>query len=181
MIKNYYGPPILPIPSRRTGAFIFIAFFVGLVSLVTEVSLFERTFIPLSVSMEIWTAFALISFAIHIRFLWKFKKSFGAVLVAIFYGYASAGLPLYIFMATNYYCADSKTTQQTFAVVSAELEYPKHPPTVAITYKGLNKEIYYDWGTPVDKYKNVILPIRKGLWGFDIVYQQDTTVGLPSQ
>jgi hypothetical protein len=181
MIRNYYGPPIPPISSRRTGVLILIALFAGLISLVAEIGLFERTFIPLSVSMKIWTAFAIISFAIFIRLFWKFKRSFSAILIALFYGYASAGLPLYIFMATNYYFADSKTTQQTFAVISAELEHPKHPPDVVITYKGYTKEIYYEWGTPVDRYKNVILPIRKGLWGFDIIYQKDTTVGLPAQ
>lgn len=181
MIRNYYGPPIPPIPSPKIIFFVFIAFLAGLISLVAEGNLFERTFIPLSVSIAIWTIFALISFAVHIRFIWKFKKNFGAVIVALCYGYASAGLPLYIFMATNYYCADSKITQQTFKVVSAELEYPKHQPSVVITYKGFDKEIYYDWGTLVDKYQTVTLPIKKGLWGFDIIYQQDTTIGLPAQ
>lgn len=131
--------------------------------------------------MKIWTAFAIIIFAIFIRFYWKFKKSFSAILVALFYGYASAGLPLYIFMATNYYFADNKITPQTFKVISAQIGGPKYPPDVVVAYQETTKEITYEWGAPVDKYKNVTLPIKKGLWGFDIVYQQDTTVGLPAQ
>ncbi|QEM08493.1 hypothetical protein [Mucilaginibacter rubeus] len=136
MIRNYYGPPIPPIPSRRAGALALVALLVGTFSLVAEIGLFELTFIPLLVSMEIWTAFAIISFVIFIRFYWKYKKSFSTILVSLFYGYASAGLPLYIFMATNYYFANNKTTPQTFKVISAEVGKFKNPPVLWLHTKG---------------------------------------------
>lgn len=83
-------------------------------------------------------------------------------------------------MATNYYFADSKITPQTFKVILAEIGKPRHQPNIVVAYHETNKEIIYDWGTPVDKYKSVTLPIKKGLWGFSIVYQEDITVGLPA-
>lgn len=181
MIRNYYGSPIIPKLSRSSRFFIFLAFFTGLCALVPEIGLFRLTFIPLSASLETWTAFAIISFAIHISLFWKHYSVSNALWLSALYGYASAGLPLYIFMATNYYCADNKTTPQTFPVVSAEIGRLKLPPNIIVTHKGLDKQLFYAWGTPVEKYKSVTLPIKKGLWGFDIIYQQDSTVGLPEQ
>lgn len=131
--------------------------------------------------MIVWTAFAMISFVVIIRLCRKYYSAFKALWFSLFYGYASAGLPLYIFMATNYYFANNKITPQTFKVISAEVGRFKNPPNVTVAYKGLNKEIYYDWGTPVDKYKTVTFPIKKGLWGFDVVYQEDINVGLLAQ
>lgn len=181
MIRNYYGPPILPKPSRRIQFIIISSFFVGLFALIAETGLFERTFIPLKTSITIWTVFATIGFAIYVRLFWKHYSAFNALLLSVFYGYAVAGFPLYIFMATNYYCADNKITPQTFKVISAEVGGPKYPPNVVIAYQQTTKKITYDWGTPVGKYKSVTLPIKEGFWGFNIVYQEDITVGLPAQ
>ncbi|WP_426585082.1 hypothetical protein [Mucilaginibacter sp. R-33] len=181
MIRNYYGPPIVPKLSRRTRFFIFLAFFAGLCALVPEIGLFRLTFIPLSACLEIWTAFTIISFTIHIPLFWKRYSVSNALWLSVLYGYASAGLPLYIFMATNYYCADNKTSQQTFGVISAQVGQGKLSPNVVINYKGLDKQLFYPWDAPVTKYKSVSLSIKKGYWGFDIVYQQDINTGLSEQ
>ena len=180
MIRNYYGPPITPKLSRRTRFFIFLAFFAGVFSLFPEIGLFDLTFIPLSAAMQIWTAFAIVSFVIHIRLFRTRYSPFNALWLSAFYGYASAGIPIYIFMATNYYCANNKTTQQTFTVISADNGSTGPgkclPPSIVVTNHGLDKQLSYVCGTLVNGHKTVTLPIRKGLWGFDIIYQ-DNAIG----
>ena len=180
MIRNYYGPPIAPKLSRRTRFFTFLAFFAGLCALVPEIGLFDLTFIPLSAAIQIWTVFAVVSFVIHMRLFRTRYSAFNATWLSALYGYASAGLPLYIFMATNYYCANNKTTQQTFAVISTDNGRTGPgkclPPSIILTNHGLDKQLSYTCGTLVDRYKTVTLPIRKGLLGFDIVYQ-DNAIG----
>lgn len=175
MPYNYSQPATIypPPKSKIPGIIILIAFFVGIAALVPEISLFRITFISLQRALTIWAGFSSIAFLLLLRIFRKYyPTTTSLIFLTIGYGIACAGLPLYLFMAANYYFADTKTTIQTYIVIAADNGSPIGKcvePYIEIEHKGLNKQIIYPCGTVVDKQKSITLTTSKGLFGYDII------------
>jgi hypothetical protein len=175
MPYNYSRPATIypPPKSKIPGIIILIALFVGIASLVAEISLFRLTFISLPHALTIWAGFSTVAFLLLLRIFQKYYPPTSSLFfLAIGYGIACAGLPLYLFMAANYYFADAKTTTQTYIVIAADNGSPIGKcvePYIEIEHKGLNKQIIYPCGTVVDKQKSLTLTTSEGFFGYDII------------
>lgn len=92
----------------------------------------------------------------------------------------------YLFMATNYYLADSETRDLKLKIESkSSMSGPKgkrakRKPLVTIDYFGLQKELVFSYKDTekVENADEVILIVKNGFLGFDILDQYEPVVSL---
>ncbi|GCC51598.1 hypothetical protein SanaruYs_18240 [Chryseotalea sanaruensis] len=85
-------------------------------------------------------------------------------------------------MATNYYFADTELKIEGFEIKSKSslpgrrMHRSARKPTIQIKYYGLNKELVFKNSETekVERAEKVILTIRKGLYGYEILENYDT-------
>src|ERR1700709_763363 len=124
--------------------FYFITFFVGLILMIFEVRLYQKTIIPAKDVL-------ILIFFVSIIFFFIIKKKYKNTYQTknSFYAFAQATasfgfIACYIFMALNFYLADSKIEVKSFSILSKHTIGSKYPqPAIEINYEGIEKQLVF--------------------------------------
>ncbi len=162
--------------------FYILTFFLGMVLMIFEINIYRKTIIDSSILFPIILVIGLVTFYFnkhHYNKTCLLTGNFFPLIQNLFsWGFISC----YAFMATNYYLADKTTTEYKFLIkekssmpVDDDHHWSERKPLVRIDYFNFEKELvfYYVDKEKVDKADSVILSVRKGGLGFDIIDEYD--------
>ena len=157
--------------------FYTVMVLIGLVILVFEILIYRKTIIHTYIPISIILIVGFLSFYFnrqHYNETYNLTGNFFPIMQnLISWGFISG----YIFMATNYYLADKKTSQYRF-IIKEKSSIPgrrhhrdERKPLVTIDYFKFEKELVFPHtdSDKVDKAKSVVVTVRKGGLGFDIL------------
>lgn len=163
--------------------FYTVMFLLGLVLLLFEISIYRKTIIHIYIPISIILVVGFLTFYFnrpHYKKTYNLTGNFFPIMQnLISWGFISS----YLFMATNYYLADTKTTQYRF-IIKEKSSIPgrKHhrderKPLVTIDYFKFEKNLVFPHADTdrVAKAKSVIVTVRKGSLGFDILDHYDVS------
>ncbi len=155
--------------------------FIGLVLMLYEISIYRQTIIDIYIPISIIIVVGSLAFYFNRQ---HFKKTYSLTgdflpLMQNIISYGS--ITCYIFMAANYYLANSTTTEYRFPIKEkSSMIGPKHHrkekrPSVTIDYFKFEKELVfrYEDTDKVEKADSVTVTVRKGRFGFDIFDNYD--------
>ena len=151
--------------------FYFTTLFVGLILMVFEEGIYRKTIISAKEVLVLIFFFSIIFFFVinkNYKITYQIKNSFYPFVQAIVsFGFIAC----YIFMALNFYLADSKIGIKSFPILSKHNIGSKYPqPAIIINYEGIEKQLvfYIQQQKQVDSSNNVLLTVKKGFFGYDI-------------
>ena len=115
---------------------------------------------------------------ILLTFLWrKFIFPFWAIL---FYGMLSgASLPIFLFIASNYYLRESNTFQAEFNIVRTGNHSKRNSacrtPYPVVFYGEIEKELPFEceYEKSISNFKKVRLELQEGLLGFHVIQKKE--------
>jgi len=161
--------------------FYTLTLFTGIVLLVFEINIYRKTIIDFYIPSSIILVVGLLTFYFnrhHYKKTYLLTGDFFPLMQNLF----SCGfISCYIFMATNYYSADKATTKYQF-LIKEKSSMPgrkyhrnERQPLVRVDYFNFEKELVFRYSDTdkVNKADSVILSIRKGGLGFDILDEYD--------
>lgn len=162
-----------PIPRFDSINLLLVILFIGsLTMMVWEIKIYQKTFVPFKIPFGIWFLTGLISIPILRKHAADYLET-GNILLQSFYGFVTfGGISVSIFMLANFYLADKETFVVNESIISTgTLGTSKgcRQPFIMVNHDGLEKQLVFYCGTPVDKFKSIDLTISKGLFGFEIV------------
>lgn len=159
---------------------ITILFIGGIILAILEIYLYRKTIIDWKILTTIWFL-GLVFYPFTSKYLEKHYRTTGYLLKSVFNIVAFGGMLSYLFMATNYYSANLETREYRFLIKEkSSISGPKgnrskRKPVVKINYFNSEKELVFRYTDTdkVNKADSVIVSIRKGGLGFDILDKYD--------
>jgi len=161
--------------------FYVVTGFLGLILMGFEISIFRQTIINPYIPISIIIVVGFLTFFFnkqHYKKAYRLSGNFFPLMQSLIsWGFISC----FMFMATNYYLADKETTQYKFVIKEKSSlsgyrgNSEKSIPLVRIDYFLLEKELLFlhtDTDN-VNKADSVIVTVRKGGLGFDILADYD--------
>jgi len=154
-------------------------FLVGITLLVFEISLYRQTLIKWTIPTSIWLITGLLFTPITSRILIKYFGTRPFFLQLVFNVVVFGSITIYIFIASNYYCSlDTKpNTFKAPILKTGHFPFSEYGPGSThanVQINGFDKELIFSPNLDIEKYKYVIITIKKGLWGFDIIENKTT-------
>jgi len=155
--------------------------FLGLVLILFEIFIYRQTIIDTYIPISIIIVVGFLSFFFnrqHYKRTYLLTGNFFPLMQnLISWGFISS----YIFMATNYYLADKTKTEYRFEIkekssMSGSKGHRKErKPLVTIDYFKFEKELVFRYADTdkVNKADSVMVTVRKGGLGFDILDDYD--------
>ena len=160
-------------------------FLGGLALLIWEVTIFRVTFIPLYIPLSIWVLIGLLMTPF-------FKRIFNIycfnpytpertpIIFHLLFNIVSFGsIVVFLFVWTNQTFVDKSKSNFTLPIISyghfATTRYSHGEPYVHIVYNNSEKELVFPVGTNVERFKSVNIETQKGIFGFNIITDQDLT------
>ncbi len=162
-------------------AFYAVTGFCGLVLMVFEIFIYRKTIIETYIPISIILIVGFSTFYFnkqHYKKTYILTGNFFPIMQnLISWGFVSC----YIFMATNYYLADKTTTEYRFLIkekssmIGSKHHRDERKPLVTIDYFKFEKELVFRYADTdkVDKADSVMVTVRKGGLGFDILDDYD--------
>lgn len=159
---------------------ISILLFGGIILAILEIYLYRKTIIDWKILTAIWFS-GLVFHPFTSKYLEKHYRTTGYLLKSVFNIVAFGGMLSYLFMATNYYSANLETHEYRFLIKEkssmsgSKGHYKERKPIVKIDYFSSEKELVFRYidTDKVNKADSVIVSIRKGGLGFDILDEYD--------
>ncbi len=154
---------------------------LGLVLMIFQISIYRQTIIKTYIPISIILIVGFVSFYFnrqHYKKTYLLTGNFFPIMQnLISWGFISC----YFFMATNYYLADEAITEYKFEIKEkSSMPGPKGhrdetKPLVTINYFNFRKELVflYSEAGKVDKADSVIVLVKKGGLGFDVLDTYD--------
>lgn len=161
--------------------FYTVTGFLGLVLLVFEICIYRKTIIQNYIPISIILIVGFMAFFFnrqHYKKTYMLTGNFFALLQnLISWGFISC----YGFVAVNYYLAEKETAEYRFLIQEkssmsgSKGHRNERKPLVSIDYFGFEKELVFGYADTdkVNKADSVILSVRKGGFGFDILGYYD--------
>jgi hypothetical protein len=155
--------------------------FLGIVLIFFEIYIYRQTIIHTYIPISIILVVGFVTFYFnrqHYKRTYFLKGNFFPIMQnLISWGFISC----YIFMAANYYFADKNTTEYKFEIKEkssmsgSKGHRNERKPLVRIDYFNFEKELVFHFvdTDKVNKADSVIVTIRKGGLGFDILNDYD--------
>lgn len=154
---------------------------LGLVLLAFGILLYRRTIINAYIPISIMLVVGFVTFYFNRQ---HYKKTYLLVenfLLFIQHLISWGSLSCYVFMATNYYLADTKTTEYKFSIKEKNSmsgtkgHRDERQPLVTIDFFCLEKELVFRYvdTDKVNRADSVTVVVRKGGLGFDILDKYD--------
>ena len=167
--------------NRRTRD--FVGLLAGLILIIWEINIYRKTIIPF------WIPFIIIiligawkTWLNYKKYISTYKKEGGNLFFAIVQYTVVWGFSICsIFMISNYYLANSKkqiknfTIEERSSLPGRKGNRGNRKPTFIINYEGLKKELVFSpsYYSKIDEYTEVTLLTQNGLFGFDIILEQN--------
>lgn len=158
--------------NERHKSFYFVVAVVGLVLLMLEIGIYQKTIISFKIPFVVTLIVALVTFFIIQR---DYKRTYQNK--SFFFPFAQSVVSFgfiacYLFMAANYYFANNEIATKAFPILTKHAigTGNSRQPTAEIEYDGTEKQLVFYNGQQqqLDTSKEVVLTIKKGLFGFDI-------------
>lgn len=158
-------------------SFMKYSFLAGLILLVFEISIYRSTiisvYIPLSIIIGIGLLLHILTFR-KIKYLYPETKHYQYFTYCLFSGGAFA---CYLFMAANYYILDSDIKYYSFTIKEKSSmpggkgHRDERQPLVRVDWMETEKEFVFAYSDrfKVEQAKSIIISVRKGLFGYDVV------------
>ncbi|MCT4602166.1 MAG: hypothetical protein N4A59_04545 [Marinifilum sp.] len=152
--------------------------FLGLVLLFLEILIYRKTIIELKIPLMIWLTPGIILTPIFYN---KLNDIDGMkahwILHYILHSCMTGAFVLFSFMSINYFFASSSIETKKFKVLETgslsggKGSRNKRKPYVVINYEGMEKDLIFPHSEMenVMNSKAVMLDVRKGLFGFDVL------------
>ncbi|HSC54265.1 MAG TPA: hypothetical protein VLC98_11605 [Phnomibacter sp.] len=146
---------------------------IGLLLLMLEIGLYQKTIIPIWVILTVILISSTITFFILRK---DYQETYlnKKIIYPIAQSVGSFGfITCYLFMAINFQFANKETTVKTVSIISKNTIGTKNPrPAINIDYDGTVKQIVF---SSIDKSEvaaatAVILTVKKGFFGYDVLY-----------
>lgn len=152
---------------------LIILFLIGLVLLIAEIKIFHDTFIAFTVPAAVCFFTGLIVAPFLSKWFAMRYYRF-ALFVHVIYGIgAFGGIAVYAFMASNFYFSKGHPVVYKAAIVKtgepARGSDDCNETYAEIVYNGMEKQVMFACGTPVENYRTLELKIEKGFWGYDVI------------
>jgi ascorbate-specific PTS system EIIC-type component UlaA len=156
-----------------TGNVVGLGFVLGMLGSFLGFFFLRETFIDIKVMLMIY----LIPGFILTPGLYSYWNKLGGkkghvILHYLLHTVVTGGLILYLFMASNYYFADSKSVERVFEVERVDgYQSRNRTPHVVILINGVERDIYFPKVAPerLRNVKNVKVCFYKGLWNFIVI------------
>ncbi|WP_167611076.1 hypothetical protein [Maribellus sediminis] len=156
--------------------FYTVTLFLGLTLLYLETLLYRKTLIDISILAIIVVVAGIVTFTLtkkHYKSTYNLRGNFLPFIQSIL---SMGFIVSYLFLAANYYLSDNDITEHKLTIKSKS-SLPgyritsKRQPTVKIDYADFEKELVFYTSDKelVENAKGIILEIRKGALGFDII------------
>lgn len=161
----------------------FVGFLTGIILIIWEINIYRKTIIPFWIPLIIiiligtWK-----TWLNYKKYISIYKKEGGNLFFAIIQYTVVWGFSLCsIFMISNYYLANSKkqiknfTIEERSSLPGRKGNRGNRKPTFIINYEGLKKELVFSssYYSKIDEYTKVTLLTQNGLFGFDIILEQN--------
>lgn len=159
---------------------IFSALFIaGLLITVLEINIYRNTFINYTIPAAIWLLPGIIP-AFMFRSFWvKYISTESLFLILVYNICTWGGFATYIFMASNFYFTQNKTTTEVLHILSigklAKGRDDCSQPYANIVHNWEEKEIFFDCDVPVSIFNAVELKTQTGLWGYEVIIEKHLT------
>lgn len=159
----------------------FIAFMIGLILIIWEISIYRKTIIPIWIPLAIIGVIGLITAYFDYKNYSSAYTGRGKMFFVICQNTVAWGFSICsIFMLSNYYLANSATQIRTFNIESkssmsgGRYHWDERKPLIRINYDGQEKELVFSnkYFNNLEKYQKVSLVTQNGLYGFDILIEQ---------
>jgi hypothetical protein len=171
--------------NKSRNRYYSVAFFISLLLIIWEISLYRRTFIDVDTLIGIILLAGLIGtladFKAYFR-TYEYQSQFIGVLTCVLintciWGFTSCTA----LMASNYYLRDEVTTIESYRIVDRytlsgrRKHREKRKPVFTIKHRGKRKDIHFsnDYIENFETYEKVKLHIVQGFWGFDVITQSN--------
>lgn len=161
---------------RRKKSISFILsflFLLGMVLIIFEINIYRDTIIEWTIPTAIWIFSGVLLTPFTSTLLNEYYDTKGIILQLIFNIAAFGGIVCYIFMALNFYFPfDREDVYHVEITNTGRLAKGRRGcgnPYADVKVKGHDKQLVFSCGFDVEKYSNVILIIKPGLLGFDII------------
>jgi hypothetical protein len=161
--------------------FYTLMFFLGLILIVFEISIYRKTIIDTYIPISIILVVGLFAFYFnkqHYKKTYSLKSNFYPIMQnLISWGFISS----YIFLATNYYLAENVITNYKFKIKGkSSMPGSKHhrserEPLVRFDYFDFEKELVFHFSDTekVNYADSVKVSVKKGGLAFDILESYD--------
>lgn len=157
---------------ERKKSFYFIIAIIGLLLMMMEIGIYQKTIIPFKIPFLVIMMVAIISFFIVQR---DYRQTYQVK--NIFFPFAQSFISFgfiacYLFMSANYYLANSDSVTIVTPILRKNtIGTGSHrQPTIEIEYDGIEKQLvfYVQQQKQVDTSQQVLLTVKKGFFGFEI-------------
>lgn len=158
--------------TKKYKAFYYIIGIAGIFLMIFQVDIYRSTIIPVKIPLIVVLFGTVVGFLITYK---NYNNTYQTkrLLYPLLQSLCSFGfITCYIFMALNYYCADKEIENRLFAIYDISTMGSKYPkPVFNIDYDGFEKQLVLSNSQlkDVKSTKEVMLIIRKGLFGFDVI------------
>lgn len=150
-----------------------ILFLGGIILTVFEINIYRDTIISWIIPTSIWLLSGLIFIPITSKLLKKYYDTKAFFWQMIFNIGAFGGLLAYSFIALNYYFPTDKEVHNKVQIIkTGHLAKGRHGcgnPYADVRINGVNKELIFPCDFKIEKYNYVLLTVKTGLLGFDII------------
>ncbi len=164
--------------NEKLDKIIGFLFILGLSLLVWEIFIYRKTIIDLKIPLLIWLLPGIIMTPLLYDKMNNIDgmKAHWTLHYLLHTGMTGAFI-LFLFMATNFYLADSSLVKKQFEIIEkgslpgSKGHRNERKPYVVINYEGLEKELIFSYSQieKVNDSRYANLYVKKGLWGFDIL------------
>lgn len=136
-----------------------------------EIGIYRKTIIPFKIPLLVALIGSTVGFLIIQR---DYRRAYqkNNLLFPIIQSFISFGfIACYLFMTLNYYLADNATQTKSVTILARHtIGTGNGQPAIEIEYEGIKKQLVFYNGQQkqLDTSKQVILTVKKGLFGFII-------------
>ena len=169
--------------NKKRNTFYQIVFFIGLILIIWEISIFRRTVIPLGLLLSIVGVIGSVVTFLDFKNYCKtydlngWKLYFFAFMQnTVSWGFIACS----ILVLSNYYLSESQIIDEKYAIIETSSmpgskgERSKRIPLVRIDYKGKMKELVFSnkFYNELEEYTYVNVSVKKGFLNWDIIVNQ---------
>lgn len=165
-----------------TAIVLTFLFLIGIFLIILEIDIYRSTLIVWTIPTAIWIASGILITPFTLALLKKHFDDSGIILKILFNVGAFGSIILYLFMALNFYFPFNREYIYRIKIINtgnlAKGRNGCGNPYADVKVKGVDKQLIFPCGSEVRNYSEVILTVKTGLLGFDIITKKILPSGI---
>lgn len=156
-----------------TAFLLTFVFITGGYSLLLGINIYRNTLIIWTIPTIIWILSGVLITPLNLTLLRKYFRNSG-ITFHIFFNIVSFGSIIsYLFMALNFYFPFNQENVYQVTITKTgklpRLHRGCGKPYANVEVKGIDKKLVFPCGFEIANYSNIILTVKTGLLGFDVI------------